>query len=244
MSATKQYKLSVYNTTNNENNLKVIVNLTKFTKMLTMTDNFVINNLVSENKITIDNSNANNVLIVNENGSTSDMLIFIASINSNTGIQNNFYYHTVDKIILNIPSINELDVDNLKGYTINVFGTFYGNSSYNSDTNSKHFNNNIYSLINNLSTPNSLDGIEVSHINLNMTGLDIPTNIKSSRIKVNGTTLVTNNIVSDFLFVKNYVLGLDNKTTLFTVNSYSVNAKDVIELSSFNNPTYIIFPLI
>jgi len=245
MNVTKKYTLEVFNTNDTENNLKISVELDKFTKMLSMTDNFVLDNIVTEDKVIIEDNNNTVVLRRDDNGTTVNDLLYIATINSNTNTENNFYYHKVDKIIINIPTVNSLDVDNLKGVNLTVKGTYYGNSIFNDNNNlKKHFLNKSSSLLNNLSLPNTLVGKEISIINLTLTGLDLVSNVKYAKKTIGDVDIAINDLIVDFLFIKNVDLGLDNKTTLFTINAYGVYSKEVIQLSSFNDPTYIILPLL
>lgn len=244
MSLKYTYTVEVFNTIDSVDNLKVNVILDKFTKILSMTDLYITNNLISETDIVV-GPNINTVAIYrDDNGTKVNDLMYLATVNSNTGVQNNFYYHKTDKIIINIPAVNEIDVDSLKGKIIDVNGTFYGNSTYNEEISNNNFLNIGSSLLKNLSLPNTLNTKIISVKNLKVTGLNVTTNINNVRTPSGSNTFALKDLICEFVFINNSDLNLDSKTTLFTIISYGTNSKDVVQLSKFNNPTFIILPLI
>ena len=235
--------VEIYKDTDSSNNARLIAGEVRNHAMLTLTDRHVIHNLFSENKVTIDDEiNTVKFTYTDEDGvEQTSTLKYICSVFSSNNIENNIYYNLIDKCMVNIPMVNELDADNLKDLTVDVDYLIYDNYRYDKP----FFRNTMVSSKsskNTLSEPNTLAGKEVSIVRISAFGLDVKSNVRYFKGGLVDGSTPKNVVAIELLAIKNVDLGLDALTSLHTIITPNTYTRHIIPVPN-NNPEIIYIPL-
>lgn len=206
--------------------------------ILSLTDIFVNRNLINTIPVTIENS-INTIYKNDVNG--NNVLTYLGSVTSYKRTRNNLFYDNEEKVIINIPILDDFLANDFKTTEIKTESFRYSNSMFSSRSNTA-LDINEADVVKDMTTPNTLVGVACEVLTLDINGLQTLNPKLTYRIDNGNLKLNNKSNIIDVLAIPTSALGVAN-LTLHTILSTGVNIKELAYIGDATK-SHIFIPLV